>query len=1023
MNLILKIISFIISCPNDNHSNYIIIRNNVETKRTILRKVKSKSKYLFIILLTFSLFSLVKGQDKFFSNYSYISLIINKIGNKQIFNPEENNNCKNKALPNMIQINGINQSNITSNYDFERSNDNNIILIWNEAPNSTSCLFYNCTDIEEIDLSNFDSSKVVDMSYMFTYCKLLNFINFQNFNTSNTIYMNYKFKDCRSLASLNLSNFDTSKVSRMERMFHLCDKLTSLDLSNFKTSNVLDMSNMFDDCYRLSYLDVSSFDTSKVANMINMFNDCRELTSLNLSNFNISNISRLNQLFYNCKSLESLNLSNFNTQKIENLGNMFYGCSSLKYLNLSNFDTSNVINIDNMFYGCWSLTSLDLSNFNTSLIKNMNKVFYNCTKLEYINLKLATLRNDVKTDNIFSLVSQNLVICSQSEKWQYMISNEPLTIYCNNNKIHNLNSLKCYTNISTFENINNKCKSCGINYYQLYNDSLYINNNKGKISSIYCYESPEGFYLDKNNNNPFYKPCYESCKKCNIIGNATHHNCTECKLDFYFELNLKSFKNCYNNCSFYYYKDKYNDIFYCTERKECPEKYNKLISEKKECIHKCEEDDNYKYEFRKECYKECPEGSIKQDNISMIDKFFCKPVCLEDKPFEIISIQECVKNCPIKDLQNNLCILNYKGNQIENVNENKDKKNNEEENLKAQELMLQNIEEGFTSDDYDTSNLEKGEDDIIKDEKMTITLTTTDNQKNNINNNATLIDLSECETILRNKYNIPEDEKLYMKKVDLVQEGMKIPKVEYDVYCKLNGSNLNKLNLSVCENSKVSLSVPVILSESLDKLNSSSAYYNDICYTATSDSGTDISLKDRKNEFIEGNKTVCQDDCDFSEYDYTTQKAKCSCKVKESTNSILDMKINKTKLYENFIDIKNIANIKLMVCYKVLFSKNGIKSNIACFSIIPIIIFHLITIFIFYKNQKVKIYDKINDITFGISNWNLVKEYEKERNRIETMNKRMKRLNKKNKKKIIFKKKKRITILSNPMMKSHKKKK
>ena len=42
MNLILKIISFTISCPNDNHSNYIIIRNNVETKRTISERLKMK---------------------------------------------------------------------------------------------------------------------------------------------------------------------------------------------------------------------------------------------------------------------------------------------------------------------------------------------------------------------------------------------------------------------------------------------------------------------------------------------------------------------------------------------------------------------------------------------------------------------------------------------------------------------------------------------------------------------------------------------------------------------------------------------------------------------------------------------------------------------------------------------------------------------------------------------------------------------------------------------------------------------
>ena len=86
---------------------------------------------------------------------------------------------------------------------------------------------------------------------------------------------------------------------------------------------------------------------------------------------------------------------------------------------------------------------------------------------------------------------------------------------------------------------------------------------------------------------------------------------------------------------------------------------------------------------------------------------------------------------------------------------------------------------------------------------MIITLTTLENQKNNINNNMTKLDLGECETLLRKEYNIANSEKLYMKKIDIAQEGMKIPKIEYDVYYKSSGTNLIKLNLTVCEKSKI----------------------------------------------------------------------------------------------------------------------------------------------------------------------------------------------------------------------------
>ena len=52
------------------------------------------------------------------------------------------------------------------------------------------------------------------------------------------------FEFCSSLTSLNLSNFNTSNVVDMESMFSNCGSLTSLDLSNFKTSNVVDMRYM-----------------------------------------------------------------------------------------------------------------------------------------------------------------------------------------------------------------------------------------------------------------------------------------------------------------------------------------------------------------------------------------------------------------------------------------------------------------------------------------------------------------------------------------------------------------------------------------------------------------------------------------------------------------------------------------------------------------------------------------------------------------------------------------------------------
>ena len=149
---------------------------------------------------------------------------------------------------------------------------------------------------------------------------------------------------------------------------------------------------------------------------------------------------------------------------------------------------------------------------------------------------------------------------------------------------------------------------------------------------------------------------------------------------------------------------------------------------------------------------------------------------------------------------------------------------------------------------------------------MTVILTTTKNQNNNVNNNVTIIELGECEDELRQFYDLSKDVTIYMKKVEVIQEGMQIPKIEYSIYTKLPGENkLKRLNITACKTTKISISIPIEISksENLDKLNTSSDYFNDVCYVASSDSGTDILLKDRKEEFIENNKTVCQDDLRF----------------------------------------------------------------------------------------------------------------------------------------------------------------
>ena len=178
------------------------------------------------------------------------------------------------------------------------------------------------------------------------------------------------FTGCSSLTSLNLSNFNTSNVIDMNWMFYSCSSLTSLNLSNFNTFNVTDMSNMFCSCSSLTTLDLSSFNTSNVTDMSWMFCNCSSLTALNLSSFNTSNVTDMNLMFQLCYSLTSLNLNNFNTFNVTDMSDMFWGCSKISTLILGqHFTFDKVTSTDDMFK---SVPTLKERTTNETLAVNCN---------------------------------------------------------------------------------------------------------------------------------------------------------------------------------------------------------------------------------------------------------------------------------------------------------------------------------------------------------------------------------------------------------------------------------------------------------------------------------------------------------------------------------------------------------------------------------------------------------------------------------------------------------------------------
>ena len=224
-----------------------------------------------------SFFPKIESKEFYLYNISKITLKIKGIGNKNVLgiynnDPSSIDSFQEKYFPNLVYINGIIQNYITYRYDFNLT-DNFVELIWNNNINNCVSMFRNCSDIVEMDFSDFDTSEVTSMQFMFVFCSSLTSLNLSNFHTSKVEIMWGMFHSCSSLTSLNLSNFDTSKVESMQCMFCFCSSLTSMNLSNFDTSELQSMLVMFVGCNNLEYINLKNFNENQLSKYEDMFVD------------------------------------------------------------------------------------------------------------------------------------------------------------------------------------------------------------------------------------------------------------------------------------------------------------------------------------------------------------------------------------------------------------------------------------------------------------------------------------------------------------------------------------------------------------------------------------------------------------------------------------------------------------------------------------------------------------------------------------------------------------------------------
>lgn len=241
------------------------------------------------------------------------------------------------------------------------------------------------------------------------------------------MFANYK------LESLDLINFDTSRVINMSNMFQGNNKkYTIKGFEKLDVSNVTNFSNMFYACNGFDFdtvkNDIANWNFNKTSN-INcsyMFAQAMTLNSLDTSKweFNLGSFSRG---FYGCSNLSGeIDFSNINCDNAD-FNNCFVSCSKLGKIKMGYTTTQKTnINCSYLCAGCSLLKEFDASNMEISYTNiNYAPNFNNCRVLEKIDIRKMTLSNLTSAITIGNVPTTCLIIVKDENEKTWWNSKSP----------------------------------------------------------------------------------------------------------------------------------------------------------------------------------------------------------------------------------------------------------------------------------------------------------------------------------------------------------------------------------------------------------------------------------------------------------------------------------------------------------------------------------------------------------------------------------------------------------------------
>ena len=261
-----------------------------------------------------------------------------------------------------------------------------------------------CSNLEYLDVSQWNTSKVTNMYYAFIGCaKLTEIIGIEDLDVSNCTNLSCLFESCSGLTSLDLSKWNVTKCTQLNQLFYRCTSLVSVNLSGWNTTNNTRLDNIFSSCTRLTeIIGLETWDTSNVTNMANIFNNCYNITSIEMvRNWNTSKVIDMSGTFGTMTSITSLEpILNWDTSKVTTMKNIF-AWLKVESFSFANWDTSNVGNMNYMLAGL-PLDGWDLTNLNTSSANNMSNMFEGCTVTGNLDLSFFDVNKVTNMTNMFA---------------------------------------------------------------------------------------------------------------------------------------------------------------------------------------------------------------------------------------------------------------------------------------------------------------------------------------------------------------------------------------------------------------------------------------------------------------------------------------------------------------------------------------------------------------------------------------------------------------------------------------------